>query len=173
MAAPPPYNAPAGNPYGPPQGYVAPPPQKSNRGYWIAGVIIGVLALCCLAATALGVGGALIARRAAGNVIEPGNATSGYFDAVRDHNWTAAQGYLDSQLRAANSPATLQATWTARELTNGRVTGFSISNTHVSSNNGKTTATISGTLNYARGTSEFKTVNLVKEGGDWKLSALP
>jgi hypothetical protein len=173
MAAPPPYNTSAGYPYGPPPGYVAPPPQKSNRGCWIAAGIVGVLALCCLGASALGIGGAFVARRAAGNVIEPGNATSGYFDAIRDHNWTAAQGYLDSQLRAANSPTALQTTWTAREIPNGRVTGFSISSTNVSTNNGKTTATVSGTLSYARGTSEFKTVNLVKEGSDWKLSALP
>jgi len=173
MAAPPPYNTPPGYSYGPLPGYVAPPPEKSNRGCWIAAGIVGLLVVCCLGVGALAGGGAFIARRAAGNVIAPGIATSGYFDAVRDHKWTSAQGYLSSQLRAANSPTTLQTTWAAREATNGRVTGFSIGNTQVSTNNGKTTATISGTLNYARGTSEFKTVNLVKEGNDWKLSALP
>ncbi|CAA9588325.1 MAG: hypothetical protein AVDCRST_MAG18-4349 [uncultured Thermomicrobiales bacterium] len=188
MATPPPYNPQnvGGTPpqpgyptqpghTAPPLGYAPPPPPKrGKRGLWIGGGIAAVLLLCCVGATIVGVIlGPRLVRVTAGNIGGARNATEGYYDAVRDHDWAGAHDYLSRSLGSSISPTALQTLWTTKETTVGRVSSFSVTNTNVSSNNGRTTAIVTGTLRYARGSSETKTVNLVKEGDDWRLSNLP
>lgn len=169
--APPPGNYPAqpgGSP--PPPLPAPPPPRKSNTVWWIVGGSVGgLLLLCCLGAFAFsalfGVGIFAAVQATAG----PRDATTEYFEAVERRDWTAAHDHLSARLRAANTPATLQATWTRREATNGAVTGFDVDDTNITND----TATVTGTLRYQGGRSESRRVTLVKEGDDWKISSPP
>ena len=166
MAAQPP-------PYSQPGGYAAPsptpPPRRSRAGWYIGGGIVALLLLCCLGvvifSALLGGGVFALFRVTAG----PRDATTGYFQAVENGDWVAAQGYLSSSLRSRTTPAELQAQWTRRTATTGPVAGFTVTSTNITSN----TATVGGTLHYQGGTSATVTVNLVDEGGDWKISSLP
>lgn len=159
---------------GPPPGYPAPPPKRGNRGLWIGGGIVAVLLLCCIGAGVISLlVGSGVVRGVGGNVSGARSAASGYYDAVRDHDWAGAHDYLSRSLGTTISTSALQTRWTAQELSTGRVTSFSVTSSNVSTNNGRTTATIVGTVRYAKGSSETKTVNLVKEGDDWKLASLP
>ncbi len=168
VSAPPPgYGA-------PPPGYNAPPPpQRSKRGWWIGGGIAVLLLGCCLAGILAVALGPRLVRGTAGNITGARDATTGYYDAVRDHDWSEAHGYLSNSLGSSITPTALQTLWTAQEYSKGRVTGFSVTNTNVSSNNGRTTAVVTGTIRYDKGSSETKTVNLVKEGSNWRLANLP
>jgi hypothetical protein len=173
--APPGYapNAPQGYPpqayYPPPPGYYAPPPpRKSNkRLWWIIGGAVGaflilvVVGIILLVTTLLHTGGP--AR----------DASVAYFAAVKAHDWPTAYDKLSASLQATTKPADLQATWTRREQANGPIDHFNVTNTNVNNTNGKVTATVTGTLVYASGTSDPKVVTLVKENGNWKLSQLP
>jgi hypothetical protein len=96
-----------------------------------------------------------------------------YFEAITDRDWIRAYNYLDSRTQSSTTTAAIQRSWSARESANGRVGSLSASNTSVNTNNGKTTATVSGTLRYGNGVTETKTLLLTKEGGDWRLSSLP
>lgn len=159
---------------GPPPGYSAPPPpQRSKRGWWIGGGIAVVLLCCCIAGLFAFTLGPRLVRSTAGNITGARDATTGYYDAVRDHNWSKAHSYLSNSLGSSMTPSALQTLWTAQEFSKGRVTSFSVTNTNVSSNNGRTTAIVTGTVHYDKGSSETKTVNLVKEGADWRLANLP
>ncbi|HEY8600066.1 MAG TPA: hypothetical protein VIL85_16635 [Thermomicrobiales bacterium] len=187
MATPPPYNPQniGGYPQqpnypaqpgfgGPPPGYSAPPPtQRSKRGLWIGGGIAVILLCCCIAGVFAAVLGPRLVRGTAGNITGARDATTGYYDAVRDHDWGLAHDYLSSSLGASVPPSALQSLWTVQELSKGRVVSFSATNTNVSTNNGRTTAVVTGTVRYDKGSSETKTVNLVKEGSDWLLASLP
>ena len=158
----------------PPPGYGAPPPpQRSKRGWWIGGGIAVLLLCCCFTGVLALTLGPRLVRGTAGNVTGARDATTGYYNAVRDHNWSLAHGYFSSSLGASISPTALQSLWTVQEVGKGRVTGFSVNSTNVSTNNGRTTAIVTGTLRYDKGSSETKTVNLVKEGSDWLLANLP
>jgi len=140
---------------------------------WIGGGVAVVLLCCCIAGTLAAVLGPRLVRGTAGNITGARDATTGYYDAVRDHNWSKAHGYLSNSLGSSITPSALQSRWTAQELSKGRVTSFSVTNTNVSSNAGRTTAVVTGTVRYDKGSSEAKTVNLVKEGPDWRLENLP
>ena len=168
VSAPPPgYGA-------PPPGYsTPPPPQRSKRGWWIGGGVAVLLLCCCIAGVLAVALGPRLVRGTAGNITGAREATTGYYDAVRDHNWSKAHGYLSNSLGSSITQSALRTLWTAQELSKGRVTGFSITNTNVSSNNGRTTAVVTGTVRYDKGSSETKTVNLVKEGANWRLANLP
>ena len=193
MSAPPPYNPPQGAPSpggfgqappsgqpppygqppgfgGSPPGHHVSPPKRGNRGLLIGGGI-ALLLLCCIGAVVVGavalVGGAI------GGTSAAREAATGYYEAVRDHEWADAHDHLSTSLGTAVSESALQALWTAQEISTGRVTDFSVTNSNVSTNNGRTTATITGTVRYARGSSETKVVNLIKEGDDWRLATLP
>lgn len=162
----------------PPPGYGAPPPRTSKRIWWIVGgSVAGGLALCCvglfLMSTLFGVGIFKGVSSVAGNVSGAQAAATGYFGEVRGHNWVGARDYLDASLRARTPAAAIEASWTRTEAANGRVTSFSATNTNISTNNGRTTATVTGTVRYATGTTEEKIVRLVKEGDAWRLPALP
>lgn len=189
MGAQPPYNQP--NPYnyqqpgysqppggdGPPPGYPpSQPPRQSKTWLWVLGVIGAMLVVifCCVGGILLsgGLGLALFANTASD--MTGANATArGYYDEVQAHNWTRAQGYLSSTLKPSVTTTTLQTYWSAVEIANGTVSSFTITNTNISTNNGKTTATITGTLRYSQGKEETKVLNLVKEGSDWKLNTAP
>jgi len=168
------YNAPSSPP--PPGGYPAggippfvpagsPPPQRNNRRWlWIGGGIAGVLLLCCVGVAALF--GTTLFKATAG----PRDATNGYFNAVKARDYATARTYLSASLGTATTAASLQATWSQREGRHGAVTGFSINSTDVQYSG---TATVGGTLKYANGGTEAKTLTLVKENGAWKLTTLP
>lgn len=158
---------------GPPPGYPGTPPRRGNRGLLIGGGVALVL-LCCVGAVLVGVVAALGGiGSVAGNTSGARAATTGYYDAVRDHEWADAHDYLSRSLGTTVSQSSLQARWTAQEISTGRVTGFTVTNSKVSSNNGRTTATITGTVRYTKASSETKVVNLVKEGDAWRLATLP
>jgi hypothetical protein len=139
----------------------------------LGGVGAAVLLVCCIGAVIAGV---LISRGVgglAGNIAGAQNRADDYFAAIQAHDWNRAHSYLDRQTQSSTSTAALQRTWTARESANGRITGFSADNTNVNTSNGRTTGTVTGTLRYDTGTTETRTVLLVKEGDAWKLTALP
>ena len=158
-------------PFQPPQ----PPPQRprSSLPWILGGVGAAVLLICCVGVVVAGV---LISRGVgslAGNISAAQNRADDYYSAIQSHDWSRAYGYLDSKTQSTTTTAVIQRTWTARETANGRITGYSATNTSVNTLNGKTTATVIGTLRYSSGTTETTTVYLVKDGNDWKFSALP
>ncbi len=169
--------APGGYPGGPAPGYAvpppsppAPPPSRSNCVWWfVGGGIAGVALLCCVGVVAfralLG-GGAFAAFRVTAG---PRNATTGYYEAVKAQDWAQAHSYLSAPLRQTTTQAALQANWQLRERTSGRIDRFSVTNTNITNN----TATVTGTLRYQSGREEPRTVLLIKEGGDWKISTSP
>ncbi len=161
--------------YGPPPGSYPPaPPPKNKRGLWIGLGIAGLLLLCCVGVVGMSaIFGPRLFQSAAGNITGAQNAAKGYYDAVGAHSWSKAHGYLSKTLGATVSENSLQTLWTAQEISTGRVSSFNVTGTNIASNNGVTTATITGTVRYAKGTSDTKTVHLVKENGDWKISTLP
>lgn len=172
---PPPYQPGAGPPpYQPPPYPPAPPPaRRSNTIWWVLGGLSVALALCvCVALFSFGaLGGGIFAlfRATAG----PRDAVTAYYEAVAAQDYSTAQSYLNATQRAAITPRALEATWQAREVSNGPVAKFDITNTNISSSGGATTATVTGALRYTRGASEAKTITLVKEGDAWKISSPP
>jgi len=169
-AAPPPGyypTYPTGPPgqYPPPPAY-GPPPKKRRRVWWVVGVVGGLGVLLIVALVLLGV----FVVRSAGPARD---ATTGYFIAVKAHDWNAAYDHLSASLRATTKPADLQVTWVRREQADGAIMQFTVSDTNVRSVNGQTSATVTGTLSYASGASDPKIVVLAKEDGGWKLSSLP
>lgn len=177
VSTPPPYQPGAGTPppYQPASYPPTPPPaRRSNTIWWVlGGGIIAVLALCICATLfsfgALGGGVFALFRATAG----PRDAVTAYYEAVAAQDYVTAQSYLNATQRAAIAPRALEATWQAREGSNGPVAKFDITNTSISSSGGATTATITGTLRYSRGATEAKTITLVKEGDAWKISSAP
>ncbi len=167
--------------FAPPTGFAAPPisppppvPPRNNRRWLLIGGGVAVLLLCCcvVGVLAFAFGGRLVGG-VVGDVRGAQSATDDYFGAIRDHDWTRAYNMLDATTRAGTSSAALQRTWTSRETANGAFSGFGATNSKVSTNNGRTTATIVGTVRYSKGTSETKTILLVKENGNWRLASLP
>ncbi len=155
-----------------------PPPPRKSPPWLLIGGGVAILLICCVGVGLVGVlfSGVLGARLFGGvasDVRGAQNRDNHYLCAIADHDWIRAYGYLDRRTQANTTTATIQRSWTARESANGRVGTFSANNTSVSTNNGKTTATVSGTLRYGNGVTETKTLQLIKEGGDWKLSSLP
>ena len=49
------------------------------------------------------------------------------------------------------------------------VPSFSVTSTNINNN----TAIVRGTVRYRNGASEARTIDLVKEGSNWKISSLP
>ncbi len=178
MATPPPYRhsgqvTPPGYLPAPPGDYYfrSPPPENppgAKKRRWIWWLIGGIVAL-------LLIGGLVISLIvfAARNIGPARDVTTGYFVALKAHDWAAADDYLSASLRATVKPADLQATWTRREQADGTIDRFAITNSNVTATNGKTTATIGGTLSFTGGVSDPKIITLVKEDGNWKLSRLP
>ena len=143
----------------------APAPKKRRWVWWLVGGAIVFLLLIGLAISLV----VLVVR----NVGPARDATTEYFAALKAHDWMAAQAHLSASLRATTKPADLEATWVRREQADGAIDQFTVTNTNVSSVNGKTTATVTGTLSYASGATDPKIVMLVKEDDGWKLSRLP
>ena len=137
--------------------------------WYIGGGIAGLLLLCCIGVIvfSLVAGGGVFALVQA--TAGPRMASQGYFDAVGAHDWAKAQSYLNSSQRKTVSPQSLQTIWSPREAANGPVTGFSVTSTNINNN----TAIVRGTVRYRNGVSEARTIDLVKEGSNWKISSLP
>ncbi len=136
-----------------------------------------MLLLCCIAALVLSPVIGRVISGATRSVGEAQNTATSYFEAIKAHDWARAQAYLSSSLRSTTTPSSLETTWMRREAANGAIDRFEVTNTQIGSFSGpggnRTTTTITGTLHYRTGVSEPKVVNLVKEGNNWKLSALP
>jgi hypothetical protein len=142
-----------------------PTPKKRRWVWWLVGGAVVFLLLIGLAVSLVVLG--------VRNIGPARDATTEYFAALKAHDWRAAQAHLSASLRATTKPADLEATWVRREQADGAIDQFKISTTNVSAVNGKTTATVAGTLSYASGATDPKTVMLVKEDNSWKLSSLP
>lgn len=181
MATPqPPYRQPGPTPpgyYPPgPQGYypVPPPaytpPKKRRWVWWLVAAVAAGWVLLIVGLVFLFI---FLFSSISRNIGPARDATNEYFAAIKAHDWVTAQDHLSASLRATVKPADLQATWTRREQADGPIDRFTITNTSVNNTNGRSTATVAGTLYYTSGASDPKTVTLVKEGGAWKLSRLP
>lgn len=142
-----------------------PAPKKRRWVWWLVGGIIVFLLLGGLAVSLVVLG--------VRNIGPARDATTEYFAALKAQDYTTAQAHLSASLRATTKPADLEATWLRREQADGAINQFKISNTNISAVNGKTTATVTGTLSYASGATDPKTITLVKEDNGWKLSSLP
>lgn len=171
---PPPGYYPPGSPTYYPASPVPPPvhrpPKKQRWVWWLVGalaagwilLIVGVVLLIAFFVTTLS------------HTLGPArDATNEYFAAIKAQDWPTAQAHLNASLRASVKPADLQATWTRRAQADGPIDRFTITNTSVNSTNGRSTATIRGTLYYIGGASDPKIITLTKEDGVWRLSSLP
>lgn len=107
----------------------------------------------------------ILSRASAG----PRDATNSYFGAVAARDWAGAREHFNAAQRAQVTPASLAATWAARENSRGPVTGYRV--TGFSIRNGA--ARISGTVRYRDGSTEPRPVRLVDEAGAWKITSDP
>lgn len=142
-----------------------PIPKKRRWVWWLVGGLAVFLVLCAIIVSLI-----VVASR---NIGPARDATTEYFAAIKAHDWATAQAHLSASLRATTKPADLEATWLRREQADGAIDQFKVSSTNVRSVNGKSSATVTGTLSYASGASDPKIVTLAKEDGGWKLSRLP
>lgn len=168
-----------------PMPLAAGPPQP-GRGVWIAvplviaaidAVLIGVallagvfrlwlaapLALAILVVLLVGLFFLIDVIRDVGRVR---GVTGAYFAALIAHDWSGAQGYLNTAQHARNAPADLAAAWSPGGSAHGAATDFGLGSTSIA--NGM--AQVAGTLRYRDGTAERWTVQLVKEDGGWKIA---
>ena len=105
---------------------------------------------------------------------ELGEPVTGYYDAVRAEDFERAHAYLGEELRRENSAEELREAWRRRVAAYGEAEEFRITGTRVQSNTATgTIGTITGVLRYASGQEEQKIIPLVREGGAWRLAALP
>ncbi|HEY8600893.1 MAG TPA: phage terminase large subunit family protein [Thermomicrobiales bacterium] len=127
--------------------------------WWHIGVLVGMVLLFLVL-----LGGVLfvILRSASAG---PRDATSGYFAAVGAGDWASAHDRLSAAQRNQVTPGNLAASWGIQERAHGPVAGFDT--TSFSIKNGR--ARISGKLRYRDGTTESRVVQLVREGGSWKI----
>ncbi len=162
----------------PPAGDTAPSSRRRTRVWpWLAGCASVLLLLCLVGAGLVFAFRGRILSGAQQAIAGPRDATTGYFDAVEAGDWPRARSYLNSSLRSANTPASLQVTWQRHAAANGALDRFVVTNVNIRTSPGSggntTTAVVSGTLHYKTGLPDPKVVNLVREGGDWKLASLP
>jgi hypothetical protein len=125
--------------------------------------IVAPLAIVALVAV---LGGVALLAGVIRDVGRAGSATGDYFAALIAHDWSAAQGYLCAAQRARNAPTDLAAAWAPGESAHGAATDFGLGSTSIA--NG--TAQVDGTLRYRDGTAERWAVQLVKEGGGWRIA---
>jgi hypothetical protein len=144
---------------------------RSGRSWLpVVGGVFGLLAVLTI------VGVTLLGRELYSLMQEsdqPNRVVQSYFEAIRAGDWTTAQSHLSADLRASTGPSALRDTWQQRTRANGPVTGFAITNTNVGSYSGQRSARVVGAIGYGNAAPESRTLTLIKEGADWKLSALP
>ncbi len=135
------------------------PLRPSRPLWWHIGVFVGVLLLFFVVLFLL------LSRASAG----PRDATTGYFAAVGAGDWASAHDHFSAAQRDQVTPASLAAIWEALERTHGPVSSFDTNSFSVK--NGR--ARISGRLRYRDGTTESRVVQLIEEGGAWKIASAP
>ena len=139
------------------------PLRPSRPLWWYIGALAGMVLLFLVL---LGGGLFFILRSASAG---PRDATTGYFAAVGAGDWDRARDSLSAAQRDRVTPASLAAIWETQERTHGPVASFNTNSFSVK--NGR--ARISGRLRYRDGTAESRVVQLVREGGDWKITSAP
>lgn len=147
-----------------------PSPRGSNRVHWaVGGGILGLLALCCIGCAGLGLllGAGGLARTTAAR--DAGRAAVAYFEALGAHDWPRAHDALSAGPRATTTPANLRATWTQREATRGALDRFVAEGVSL---DGSKHATVRGVLHYKGAGEDAMTVQLVEEGGAWKVASV-
>ncbi len=97
----------------------------------------------------------------------------GYYAAVREHDWQRTESYLSGSLRSKEGVGRLRRDWLRRQEAYGRVERFEFTGTDVRVVSGSEQATVTGVLHYSSGQSEQKVIQLVREGGRWRLASLP
>lgn len=145
-------------------------PRGSNCVRWaVGGGVLGLLALCCIGCAGLGLvlGAGGLAGTAAAR--DAGRAAVAYFEALGAHDWPRAHDALSAGPRATTTPANLRATWTQREATRGALDRFVAEG--VSLEGGKH-ATVRGVLHYKGAGEDAMRVQLVEEGGVWKVASV-
>lgn len=154
-------------PYAPPYPILATPPRRVWARAWVR----VLLALVLLAL----VGGGVVAQRYSERVLRPGNIARGYYDAMAAHDWNRAHGYLSASLRGQHTPAMLEAMWRGQESgPYGVPMTPSPDNVRVETVNGRMVATVEMSYGTTKGASMYGAeVYLVREGGQWRLDALP
>ena len=169
MSAPPPPHSvpgPAQVAQPPTPGYhPAPPVRKGNTVWWaLGGGLLGLLGLCAcvgvIGVGALGGGVFALVQATAG----PRAATDAYFEAVVAGDYATAHRSLSAAQRASLTPQDLA------RLRRGLLS-YSVDNVNIASTNGTTSATVTVTSSSTGGASNRETITLIKEGGDWKLTA--
>jgi len=139
------------------------PLRPSRPLWWHIGALVGVLLLFFVL---LGGGFFFILSRASAG---PRDTTTAYFAAVGAGDWASAHDSLSAARREQVTPANLAALWETQESAHGPVAGFDT--TSFSVKNGR--ARISGKLRYRDETTESRVVQLVREGGVWKIASAP
>jgi hypothetical protein len=135
------------------------PLRPSRPLWWHIGVLVGMVLLFLVL---LGGGLFFILRSASAG---PRDATSGYFAAFGAGDWASAHDRLSAAQRDQLTPADLAALWATQERAHGPVAGFNTTGFRI--NNDR--ARITGRLRYRDGTTESRIVQLVREGGSWKV----
>lgn len=154
----------------PSRGPVSGHTSQRRRGPMLIGIVAGLLVLCCIGSIATAV---VFGRIFSRDIPEASAAATGYFDALKAHDWAVAHSYLSSSLQNTTTKESLQNSWTQREQITSRVTGFSTDHTTIRKLTSGTSATITSTITYANGFTEMKVLQMVKEGSDWKIASLP
>lgn len=138
-------------------------PQESRKKRRFPPLGVAVVALFMFGCILSGILGTVLVRTFIGQFQEqhePEKISVAYFEALRQHNWTAAHGYLTTSLQASNSPAQLGAKWVQREAKNGTITGFTATSTGMSTSNVETAAVVRGTVGYSSTPPEASVISL-------------
>jgi len=140
-----------------------PPPKKSNQTLKIVLIIIAVLAvLCCIGAIIAGAFG----YRAFRDVTGPAKDTvTGYFDDLKAGNYDSAY----DRLCAETQSTVTREDFVAFQSVLPAVIDYKIVGVNIHNTNGKTYATVDVRVTRERGGEVTQTVQLLKEGGKWKV----
>jgi hypothetical protein len=180
--AEPPRQPPSGEPPGPPpeplqggrppepvtappgyQPVPPPPPKKSNQTLRIVLIVLGVLAvLCCLGVILTGVFGYKAFRDATGPAKD---ALTGYFDDLKAENYGSAYDRLCSETQAAVT----REDFIDFQRVLPAITDYKIDGVNIHDVSGKPRATVDVRVTRERGGEITQTVELIKEGGKWKV----
>ena len=144
-----------------PMGEGAPPPAKKGRGpvFWVAGGCCGCLTLVLIAFAAIG-GGAYFMTAAVVDAIRAQIAD------IKKGDLDAAYGRMSQEYRAATSREDF-----AAFVDRHPALKQNTDSTFISRNVANDTGTVAGTLT-GGGVTEPVSYKLIKEGGDWKISAI-
>jgi hypothetical protein len=158
--AQPPYQPPAGPPYASP---VLPP--KKNQTLKIVLIVLGaLLVLCCIGALIAGAFGYKAFRDATGPAK---SAVTGYYDDLKAGNYGSAY----DRLCAESQEAVTREDFIGVQNLLPNITDYKITGVNVNNSNGKVTGSVNVTVTRERSGESTQTIELRKEGGDWKVCA--